>query len=311
MPDLFLVGDVGATWTRLALHDGELQEIVVLPTADHRDLRSAVAHYLSGRDVEPVAAVIGVAGPVVDGEASLTNGDWSARASDLPQPARLINDLEAAAHGIGCLGPGAARRICGPAPAPDGDRIVLGIGTGHGQALWTQGRVLAGEGGHADFCPGDVDLVALADGLRPARGRVSVEAVLSGRGMDDVLRFAATRASLGAEATAALHTQPSAQVVAAMASQDAACARARSLFIRALGCEAGNAALRVLPRGGVWLTGGVAQGLLLPAVDAEITASFCAKAPMSELLSATALLVVENPLVGLLGAGVVAQTLAH
>jgi glucokinase len=243
--------------------------------------------------------------------AALTHLDWEARAADLPQPAVLLNDLAAAAHGVGTLGPGGYRRICGPAPIEQATRVVMGCGTGHGQALWTEGRVVAGEGGHAGFAPEDPELAELAQAIRLQHGRVRIESVLSGGGLDELLRFAAGRAVLGARATEALQQRPSAAVVAEFAGEDPACARARSLFARALGAEAGNAALRCLPAGGVWLVGGVVEALVRPAVDPEIQAAFCAKEPVSERVMQIPLLVVQDPNIGLRGAAVVAARLLH
>jgi glucokinase len=248
---------------------------------------------------------------VVGDVAALTHLDWEARAADLPQPAVLLNDLAAAAHGVGTLGPGGHRRICGPAPTEQATRVVIGCGTGHGQALWTEGRVVAGEGGHAGFAPEDPELAELAQAIRLQHGRVRIESVLSGGGLDELLRFAAGRAVLGARATEALQQRPSAAVVAEFAGEDPACARARSLFARALGAEAGNAALRCLPAGGVWLVGGVVEALVRPAVDPEIQAAFCAKEPVSERVRQIPLLVVQDSDIGLRGAAVVAAKLLH
>ncbi len=311
MADPVLAGDVGGTWTRLALYDGALHSQWKRRTRDLTSLEEAISTYLGEVSVQPVATAIGFAGPVVDGVASLTNGDLTAREDALPQPAVLLNDLAAAAHGVGALAPDAARRLSGPAPVPGAPRVVIGVGTGHGQAIWSNGVVLAGEGGHADFAASDPELVELAEVLRERLGRVSVECVVSGKGMDEVLRFAAGRAQLGAEATAALQTRSAAEVVAELASQDAACARARSLFARALGTEAGNAALRILPAGGVWLVGGVAEGIVQPGADAELTTAFSAKSPMSEQVLGVPLLVVQDSHVGLRGAAVVASMLVH
>jgi len=311
MPETLLVGDVGGTWIRLALVDGCLSEVWKQPTRAFKNLGQAVEAFLAQTGAAPAAAAVGVAGPVDNDVARLTNLDWEARAEDLPQPAVLINDLAAAAHGVGVLGPGDARRISGPAPIEGTLRVVIGVGTGHGQATWSRGGVLAGEAGHAGFAPEDPELAELAQTIREQHGRASVESVISGAGLDAVLRFAAGRATLGPEATEALQSQPSAAVVARFAGQDSACARARSLFACALGGEAGNAALRCLPAGGVWLVGGVAQSLLQPAVDAEVQAAFCAKPPMSERLREIPLLVVSDPHVALHGAAVVARMLLH
>jgi len=129
--------------------------------------------------------------------------------------------------------------------------------------------------------------------------------------MHEVLRFAAGKAPMGPDATNALLSRSSGEVVAQFAGQDAACARARSIFARALGGEAGNAALRVLPAGGVWLIGGVATSLLRPAVDTEVSTAFSDKGPMADRVREVPLMVVNDATVALRGAAVVAGGLLH
>jgi glucokinase len=311
MSEPVLVGDVGGTWIRLALFDGELGPVWRRAVNRVDGLQSAVAEFLATCDRQPQASAVGVAGPVVNGACQFTNIDWRVEASTLPQPGVLINDLAAAAHGLGALTAASRRRICGPAPQPAATRGVMGVGTGHGQAVWHQGVVVPGEAGHSSFAADDPELAELAAMVRLREGRVSIESILSGKGMDDLLRFASTRATLGPAATEALQTLPAAAVVAKYAGQDAACARARSIFARALGSEAGNMALRSLPAGGVWLVGGVAQALVQPGVDAEIQSAFCAKPPMSERLRHIPLMVVHDESVALRGAAVVARGLLH
>jgi glucokinase len=300
-----LVGDVGGTWTRLALFDGELGEVWRRPTSQFAGLREAVAAFMAQAGAMPVASAVGIAGPVTEGSGALTNLSWSAEVADLPQPAVLLNDLEAAAHGVGRLEPGAYRQICGPAPRTGATRVVLGCGTGHGQALWSAGHVIAGEGGHAGFAPEDAELVDLVERLRREHGRVTLETILSGRGVHALLRSC----TLGPTVHAALRTEDPVVVVSSLAEQEPACARARSLFVRALGAEAGNAALRSLPSGGVWLIGGVARSLVKPAIDPELQAAFLAKPPMQSRLEQIPLLLVEDDDVSLRGAVVVAQKL--
>ena len=76
---------------------------------------------------------------------------------------------------------------------PQAMRAVVGAGTGLGVGLMT-GDVLnplvhATEGGHMDFAPINEQQLALFNYLRPELGRVSVERVCSGYGINNTFRL--------------------------------------------------------------------------------------------------------------------------
>jgi glucokinase len=104
---MILAGDVGGTKTLLAVVDpGAGMSIVreaTLPSREIENLESAVEAFLLGAPrLEVGAACLGVAGPVLDGRSVGTNLPWEVHerrlAAAVGAPARLINDLEAAAE---------------------------------------------------------------------------------------------------------------------------------------------------------------------------------------------------------------------
>lgn len=115
----------------------------------------------------------------------LTNNNWVLRPAALEQDlgvgrVLLINDFAAVAHAIPVCGESHLRHLCGPdAPLPrDGVISVVGPGTGLGVAMLVRGeggdRVIATEGGHVCFAPGNELEDRILMRLRARYGRVSL-----------------------------------------------------------------------------------------------------------------------------------------
>lgn len=271
-----LVGDIGGTKTVLALARVESGRVTLerserYESASSDDLLSLVKRFCEGTVSEELLAVFGVAGPVENNICHATNlpwvidGDRIARAQKL-RAVRLINDLEAAALGVPSLSPEAIVAVQHAVRDPRAPCAVLGAGTGLGEAVllpvgdgWC---ALAGEGGHADFGPRDAREDALVRWLRARYGHVSVERVVSGSALPDVYAFLKSIGRVESSRVAeelALGGDPGAVIGAhALARDDSLCEETVEIFLGALGAEAANFGLRVLARGGVFLTGGIA-----------------------------------------------------
>jgi glucokinase len=135
-------------------------------------------------------------------------------------------------------------------------------------------------------------------------GRADYERVISGPGLVHIHRFA--------HRTPCVFVDPQAPDAAARISASAldrrcdACIESLDIFVSALGAEAGNAALRTVATGGVYLGGGIPPKIL-PALEAPLFLdAFRAKAPMQELLAQIPVHVIVHPDPGLLGAAVAA-----
>ena len=324
---MILAGDVGGTKTALALFEREgagltLIREVTLASRDFDSLEAAIDHFLdAGPRGDITALCIGIAGPVVDGRCVATNLPWEVDERKLAGSlraahARLLNDLEAAAHGVlmlrddqlRCLQPGMSRR---------GNIAVIAAGTGLGEALIvTDGvrrTVVATEGGHADFAPrGDLqeDLLRF---LRREFGRVSYERVLSGPGVYNIYRFLRdTKVVAESPAVAARlrDGDPSATITeVALAEGDPLCMKTLEVFVSVYGAEAGNLALKALAVGGVVITGGIAPKILPRLVGATFIEAFRDKRPLSALMQSIPVHVVMEPRAPLLGAAQVASGL--
>jgi glucokinase len=263
-----------------------------------------------------VAACFGVAGPVVNGIAKITNLPWTidaaAVAGKLRAPVALLNDLQATALGALVLPPAAFAVLQPPAAAPPlGATIaVIAPGTGLGESLLVSDglryRALPSEGGHADFAPGSDDEIALLRYLRGVHGpHVSYERVLSGAGIGALYDFA--RSTAGAEpawltAELAAGDRNAAVSQIALAGRDPTCVRALDMFVDILGAEAGNLALRGLATGGVVIGGGIPPKILPALQQPRFLERFTAKGRFAAWTRSLGVRVTLEPRAALFGA---------
>lgn len=262
-----LVADIGGTNTRVALADG--QQLVDgtirrYSNADYPGLETVLRQYIAHEGgVDPIAACVAVAGPVRDGQATMTNLDWAidkdtlARATN-SETVAILNDLQAQGHALGHLDPANVRTIIdGPDGKTNAASLVVGIGTGFNAAPVFEtkgGRLVApSESGHANLPIRTEQELRLCQFVSNAHGFPAVEDVLSGRGLERVYGFLAQENGTPKEESAKA-------IMAACADQsDPIAIEAAKAFTRILGTVCGNLSLIQLPFGGVYLVGGVAR----------------------------------------------------
>jgi len=310
---VILTGDIGGTKTLLALH-GEDGAIVVRRRYLSRDAATfdaLVARFLDETAARPRAACFGIAGPVLGTRVKVTHLLWEIDAAELAarfglERVHLLNDFAAAAHGIGALTAGDLVTLQAGEPLPQRPQVVIGAGTGLGIAYLLGEQVLSGEGGHASFAPVDATQAALWQWLHRQVGRVQVEHVVSGRGLVHAYEFLLERHTGGAAPGArdVLDADDAAAAIGrkALDERDPLSLAAVDLFIACYGALAGDQALAVLARGGVYVTGGIAPKLLPRLRDGGFLAAFSAKDSFSPLMRNFPLHVVTNPELPLLGA---------
>lgn len=320
---MILAGDVGGTKTVLAAIEpaagmGPSMTIVRearLPSREIDSLESAVEAFLLGAPRLTVsAACLGIAGPVIDGRCVATNLPWEVHERRLSAavhaPAKLVNDLEAAAHGVLTLPADKFLTLQEGKPKPGGNMALIAAGTGLGQALMVadaQGyRVVPAEGGHADFAPHDEIQLDLLRFLRDEFGHVSWERVLSGPGLHSVYRFLRMRAGHAEPEwlRERLQREDPGEVVgeAGLTGRDPVCAEALDLFVSIYGAQAGNLALEFLALGGVIVGGGIAPKIQSRLTDGRFMTAFRAKGRLESLLASVPVRVALDPLAPLWGA---------
>jgi glucokinase len=320
---MLLAGDIGGTKTNLALFtkDNGWREPVdeaTFPSGDYASLELLVQAYLAQQKDTIDHASFGVAGPVVDGQATITNLPWKMDEKDLQgalhiPSVRLLNDLDAIAHAVPFLDKRDVATINEGQAAPEGAIAVIAPGTGLGEAFLTWNgkgyQAHSSEGGHADFAPSNPFELDLLRYLLERFPHVSYERICSGKGFPNIYAYlkdgshAVEPDWLAAELAQAVDKTP--VIMKAALDDEAPCQIAvatLNTFVSVLGAEAGNMALKVLATGGVYLGGGIPPRILPYLSGERFMQSFRNKGRLGKLLSTIPVHVILNPKIALLGA---------
>ncbi|MFN3705835.1 MAG: glucokinase [Thermoflexales bacterium] len=318
-----LAGDVGGTKTVLALIDTARDQRSPLfeqlyPSAQFNSFEEVLQDFLQHiGDVRPEAVAVGVAGPVFNGEARITNLPWVIRESDLRmlvgvERVRVLNDLEAIANAIPSLHDEDVLALDDNTPEPGAPIGVIAPGTGLGEAflLCWDGHYHAfpSEGGHADFAPNNELEADLLRYLQRKFGRASYERVCSGIGIPNVYRFLrdgayiAESPQVAAELNNASDPTPVIVKHAMSDPADPLCLAVMDIFASVLAAKAGNLALTIIATGGIYLAGGMPLRILPLLLRESFLQTFRRKGRLTGLMQRVPLRVVTNPKVGLLGA---------
>jgi glucokinase len=261
-----LVADIGGTHARFALvgPDGEAANPVVLRCADYEGPAPAIRAYLAGQGggAAPRRAAFAVAS-VIDGDRiELTNSPWrfsieATRGAVGLDRLEVVNDFTAVALSLRFLKPEHLLSIGGGSPRPGSPLAVLGPGTGLGVSAlvpsaggeWT---ALDTEGGHVTMAAATEREARILDWLRTRFDHVSAERVLSGQGLVNL--YQAIAALSGHQA---VFSTPD---VISQRGLDGSCPVSREAvetFFAMLGTAAGNLALSLGAKGGVFVAGGI------------------------------------------------------
>jgi len=225
----------------------------------------AIAAYL--RDCgEPVQrAAICVAAPVTGDLVNMTNRGWSFSGEGLKaklglEELTVVNDFTAVAMSLPFLPPGSLARIGGGEAVPGAAIGVLGPGTGLGVSglvpVGDKFVALASEGGHVTLPASDDREAAVISALRRRIGHVSAERLVSGMGLSNL-----HAALLEMESRSADGALPAEEITERARAGDGIARQTLDFFFAFLGTVAGNLALTLGARGGIYIAGGIAQKL--------------------------------------------------
>lgn len=318
-----------------ASHQAEIKTLheARFPSQDYPEFVPMVNEFLTAAKqehdiVKPTSACFAIAGPVVHNTSQLTNLSWFLRGEFLRGAlgidyVQLINDFEAIGYGVLGLAPDDIYELQTGVPNPLSPMAVLGAGTGLGQGFLLptgdEYAVFPSEGGHVDFAPQSELEFQLRKYLIEKHGisRVSEERVVSGMGIISIYQFLRDRQYADEthkvsdimnvwERSAGLRSElqdPAAAIsIAATEKSDLLSQKTMEIFIRAYGSEAGNISLKFLPRGGLYIAGGVTAKNLDLIKTGEFMYAFKSKGRVSHLLDEVPVRVVLNQHVGLIGA---------
>ncbi len=320
-PSHLLAGDIGGTKSNIAIFAVKGDRLILernerFPSTDFAGLNAILREFLkAGPAVPMLAAGFGVPGVVKDGQAKPTNLTWGVDAKAISKEfgipfVGLLNDLAANAYGISQLQPKDFVILQPGAPGAIGNRCIISPGTGLGQAgLFWDGhhhRVWANEGGHADFAPRNELEIALLEYLIKRYGHVSSERVVSGMGIENIYEFLRdTGRGTELQAVAeAMRTESAGEVISHFADSGKCpmCVQTIEIFLGCFGAEAGNAALKAMAVGGVFLGGGIPAKMLQHLRGTGFLHAFNGKGRLSDLMQSMPVKVVLNDDAALLGA---------
>ena len=305
-----LVADIGGTNARFAMvADGTsiALEPRNLRCADYETLVDATLTYLDMVGLgKPYQAAISIASPVTGDALNMMNHSWSFSVSETRealglQRLQVLNDYTALALALPTLGDEQRRQI-GEGEALSGQPIaVLGPGTG----LGVSGVIPAGdhwiplesEGGHASYGPLNAREQAIIGRMRERLEHVSAESLVSGRGLSSIYEAITT---LDQGEGVALAPD---EVTRRALEQDCPFAlETISVFCSVLGTVAGNLALTLGARGGVYLGGGIILRILDLFQQSEFRERFERHGRLTPYLRSIPTYVIDTDYPALIGA---------
>jgi glucokinase len=246
----------------------------------------------SGAPLKPLAecriiACMAAAGAVINNRVKMTNLNDMLIDGNLIQDnrhhpylkriaiCRVINDFVAQGYGCLTLKNHEVRQLAGPKvlnmeDLTDGPKACVGAGTGLGECYLTKDTharnyvCFPSEGGHVEYAPRndlEVQLWRFLNEKFSSKDRVSVERVVSGKGLANVYEFLAH--NFPERIVQDIHedflkaADEQGKVIAMNAVEGTLCDQALSLMMGAYGCEVGSAAIKFIPTGGLFVTGGL------------------------------------------------------
>ncbi|MHA1523303.1 MAG: glucokinase [Alphaproteobacteria bacterium] len=318
--DLSLVADIGGTYARFALAAGGQADLAgarKYPVEDFPGPEEAAERFLADLGApnhgagRPKRFCLAVAGPVTGVRSQITNSPWMidrdalTRRFDLTD-CRVINDFAALAWALPHLSEAGLARLGQHGSVGRGSRVlpgpraVLGPGTGLGVACLAQdGKTtlaLPTEGGHVGFAPANLREIEVLKILLATHPRVSAERVLSGPGLEVLHQ---TLGEVGGTQQAWMSAR---QIVEAAASRQGPCWDTVQTFAGMLGSFAGDVALMIGARGGVYLGGGLVGHLAPMLEETPFRQRFEEKGRMADFVRAIPTFIITGRLAALVGA---------
>jgi len=339
---LMVAGDIGGTNSRFALYHKSTDELMKQKCLFRESYKNDTAeNFLSlllkfvdaAENACPSIAVkssiasccLAVAGPVSKNVATLTNisyvinGQEISHALNIPE-VRVINDFVANGYGILTLSEDEKIKIhenqC--QPEEGAPKFCIGAGTGLGECYLTplpngSYEAWASEGGHVEYAPRTpLQTELLAWLQKKFNGRISMERVVSGKGLVNVYEFLADRHP--EKVDEAKHKQimsetEGAKFISEYSYDYQLCKEAIDIMLDAYGSEVGNGGLKFLPYGGIYIAGGIAP-IHREKIKDRNKSSFLEamndKGRLSSVLDRIPVWIVESSDLGLRGAHYVA-----
>ena len=310
-----LVADIGGTNARFAAVDRQnrtIQHKFHYSVIDHPDFEQALLALQKDISTNttfrypPSRVCFAVAAPVSSSNIQFTNSHWEMNRADLEtilgcEKFSLINDFAAVAHAINQLSDQDSVQIGGEYGVNQAPVGILGAGTGLGVAglvyFGEEYQVLETEGGHVEFAPSNAFEDEILRRLRARFGRVSVERLLAGQGILNLYQVICE-----IRGKQAIHEDPASICEAALAGMEDVARESLNIFCAVMGGVAGNLALTLGARGGIYIAGGIIPRFVDFFIGSEFRTRFDDKGRFANYNQSIPVHLVTKPDLGLQGA---------
>ncbi|ACR13360.1 glucokinase [Teredinibacter turnerae] len=308
-----IVADIGGTNARFALVTGTengqfvIENIQILNGAEYEGFADALRAYMDSLgSLKPFSACVAIAGPIAGDSVQMTNLSWSFTQSGIRkafgfEKFAVINDFGALAVATSALNPTDLVSVKGGSRNPEGNKAIMGPGTGLGVAglAYTGSNWLPipSEGGHVNIAPASALECEVIKAAIATHGHVSAETFISGPGLVNLYR-----ALCEVNGVSPRELQPKDITADAMSAADQTCVYTLNLFCSFLGTVAGNLALTYGASGGVYLAGGILPRMLDFLKDSDFKSRFSNKGVMSHYVDDIPVDIIAHPQTAFLGA---------
>lgn len=317
---LLLVADIGGTNGRFGLVEFDAEKNrangkinytaerqITLKCAEYPDMATMIKACCSKFGIAiPDYACLAIAGPIENGQASMTNLNWKFSIDGLRdqlgmKTLHVINDFASLAYAVPFLDQDELISLYDShknnTQAPI---VVMGPGTGFGMAALIPSqndwKVIPTEGGHASFAPTNEKELKIKAFLLKEQNHVSVENILSGNGLVTLYRALAHNAGIEAQPYT-----PADVSTKGITNLDPLCREAVLTFCDILGEVAGDKALSLGAKGGVVVGGGITPKLVDLLPESHFLERYKNKGPMSGYVSDISIRLIVNDKAALVG----------
>ena len=303
-----LIADIGGTNARFALVDADgVHEQKTLQCEQYPTIVDAVKAYVEGLGAKPKRAAFAIAGPVGGDYFEMTNHLWKFSIEETRRTLgldrfELMNDFKAIALGVPHLQAKDIKQV-GNNAAPEAHAPIgiIGPGTGLGVAslFWANGQYHAvpGEGGHVTMAARTQREFDLIRTLRYKYHHISAERVCSGKGLVNLYNAIKTL-----DGHDNLPERTAEQISeAAINKACPVCEEALDKVMGFLGNVAGNLAVTLGAKGGIYIAGGIPAKLGEYFFNSRFRSDFEAKGRYDAYLKPIPTYLITHPNIAFVG----------
>ena len=289
---------------------GEIKKQQYFENDKYDSIRSIIQTYLDRNRVDPTCtcASIAAAGPLIGQTINMSNRLWAVNSDEIQNQFQfkqvyLLNDLQAMIYAVDNIEPKHIITLNEGKKNKHGNVAVIAAGTGLGESIGLYlpqqeyYHAVATEGGGADFAPGNKVERSLLKHLQSKKEHVSWEDIVSGKGILNIYEFLIENSTADSRLKIKDGKKISAEIILtqALSGKDMLCKKTLEIFLSAYAAEAGNLALKCLPYGGLYITGGIAASLVTTLQDENILQRFFNKGVLKSVMEDIPVYLVTHP----------------